>query len=74
MQTDAVEIIKPDPDSHFLLRPCRRCGGADVKYVKYLHPTKGALWRVVCFNCHETLDPGNATARHPVQVLWNRRT
>lgn len=71
---DALQIIKPEPDSHFLLRPCPNCGSDNVAYLQYLHPEKGELWRVCCFDCQETLDPGDATARHPVQILWNRRT
>ena len=70
---DALQIIKPEPDSHFLLRPCRRCAGDNVAYVKYQHPTRGELWRVVCFDCYETEDPGDAVSRHQVQTLWNGR-
>ena len=72
---DALEIVKPEPDSHFLLLPCRHCGGDNVAYVKYLHPTEGERWRVVCFDCGETvgLDPETGTCRHQVQLLWNRR-
>lgn len=70
---DALEIVKPPPDSHFRLVPCRCCGGDNVVYEKYLHPTKGELWRVVCFDCQETVDTGDAVCRHQAQLEWNRR-
>ena len=71
---DAVEIIKPVPDSHFRLVPCESCGGDNVAYVKYMHPTKGERWRVVCFDCGETVDTGCAVCRHRAQLAWNERS
>lgn len=69
---DALEIIVPDRDSQFLLRPCQGCEGNNVAYVKYQHPD-GERWRVQCFDCGEIADPEQDAPRHQVQVLWNRR-
>ena len=69
---DALAIIKPDPDSHFLLLPCEDCKSDNVAYVKYQHPD-GEAWRVKCFDCGKVIDPGEPTPRHEAQLLWNRR-
>jgi hypothetical protein len=71
---DALEIVMPEPDSHFRLLPCKKCHGDNVAYVKYLHPEKGELWRVVCFDCGEIVDTADATCRHEIQIIWNGRT
>lgn len=65
---DAIEIIKPDRDSQFLLLPCE-CGCDDAAYVKY-KAGDNELWRVQCFTCGAVVDPGT-DIRHAVQVLWN---
>lgn len=69
---DVLEIIKPAPDSQYRLRHCVNCGLENVAYVKYNHPD-GETWRVQCFDCGETADPGQPVPRHEVQLLWNRR-
>lgn len=70
--TDVLQIIKPDPDSHFLLLPCRSCSGDNVAFVKYLHQSGAELWRVVCFDCGAIVDQ-QASIRHDAQIGWNRR-
>ena len=65
-----LETIKPDQDSQYRLRPCPACGGNNAAYVKYKHP-EGDRWRVQCFDCGETTDPGKPAPRHDVQLLWN---
>lgn len=67
---DALEIIKPAPDSQYRLRPCKSCGGDNVAYVKY-QTTAGPTWRVQCFDCGKTADPGRPAPRHEAQLLWN---
>ena len=67
---DAIEIIKPDADSHFRLRPCRRCKSDNAAYVKYLD--KGhEFWRVDCLGCGHSVKPRGAVSRHDVQIQWN---
>lgn len=67
---DAIEIKKPEPDSHFRLSACRCCGGDNTAYVKYLD--KGSeLWRAECFDCGNTVKPAGAASRHDVQMIWN---
>lgn len=76
---DAVEIVKPLPDSQYRLRPCK-CGSSEVVYAQYIgtandgHPPTetGYLWRVVCTECGAVVDI-QSTIRHPVQIEWNRR-
>ena len=68
---DVLQIIKPDPDSQYRLKPCRKCKGDNVAYMKYQHP-EGESWRVVCFDCGETADPGRPAPRHDAQILWNK--
>lgn len=70
---DALEIIVPESDSHFLLLPCQACDSSNVAYVKYQHPD-GEGWRVQCFDCGEIADPGQPAPRHEAQLLWNKRT
>lgn len=66
---DVIEIKKPDPDSHFLLRPCK-CGSDNVAYVHY-EAKGGEAWRVKCFDCGYVVDKGNK-ARHDAQINWNK--
>ena len=70
---DALEIIKPDRDSQYLLLPCPACYSSNVAYVKYQHPA-GERWRVQCFDCGETTDPAEPLPRHDIQLLWNKKT
>lgn len=66
----AVEIRKPDPDSHFRLRACRCCGGDNAAYVKILCGDGAERWRVECFDCgHRTA--GLSEALHDIQMTWN---
>lgn len=70
MHTDAIEIKRPDPDSHFRLLPCKACRSEDVAYVRY---QAGALtpWRVQCLACGHVVDK-QTVIRHEVQIAWNR--
>lgn len=65
---DVLKIVRPDPDSHYLLLPCR-CTSDNVAYVRYKEGCK-ELWRVQCFDCHRVVDLGTGV-RHQVQVVWN---
>lgn len=69
---DSIEIKKPDPDSQWRLRACKKCGGDNVAYVHY-NGRGGAKWRVQCFDCGHTVDKGN-TVRHDAQINWNKET
>lgn len=69
---NVLQVIKPAPDSHFRLVPCRGCGSCDALYEQYQHP-EGPRWRAVCKCCGATADPGHPAPRHEVQLLWNRR-
>lgn len=62
---DAVQIIKPAPDSHYLLLPCK-CGSDNVAYVL----GEDGRWRGYCFDCGHT-GPGSIV-RHEAQVNWNK--
>ena len=65
MLDDVVQVIKPDPDSHFRLVPCK-CGSDNVAYVL------GAdeQWRAHCFDCGHT--GAGDRVRHEAQVKWNK--
>lgn len=66
---NAIQIIKPDPESHFRLRPCL-CKSENVAFVQYENEGE-ELWRVQCFDCGHTILPGSAI-RHEAQVEWNK--
>ena len=70
MLDDVIEIKKPDPDSQWRLRPCKRCKSDNAAYVHY-EARGGEAWRVSCFDCGYTVDKGN-TVRHDAQVNWNK--
>lgn len=70
MMDDVIEIKKADPDSQWMLRSCKKCGGDNVAYVHY-NGRGGAKWRVTCFDCGRTVDKSN-TVRHDAQVNWNK--
>lgn len=65
-----IQIIKPEPDSHFRLSACRCCRGDNVGYVKYLDKGRES-WRARCFDCGYTVKPQGAGSRHDVQMVWN---
>ena len=64
--TEAVEVVRPDPDSHFRLLPCKVCQSEDVCY-EY----RPWGWLVRCQACGHTLDIGTHI-RHEAQVAWNK--
>lgn len=66
---NAIQIIAPDPDGQFRLKPCR-CESENVAYVQY-EGKEELLWRVHCFECGHTILPGSAI-RHDAQVEWNK--
>ena len=68
--TDAIAVIKPEPDSHFLL-PCPECKSDNVAYVGYMLGIQEP-WRVQCFDCGHTVDR-QAAFRHEAQGHWNRQ-
>lgn len=63
--TDATEVIRPDPDSHFRLLPCKACRDDNVAYERILG------WRVRCQACGHAVDI-NTHIRHEAQVAWNK--
>lgn len=67
---DAIEIKKPEPDSHFRLIPCGECHGDNVAYVKYLAADQ-VRFRVSCFDCGHTVKLDWAACAHDVQIVWN---
>ena len=66
---DVIDIKKPDPDSQYRLKPCKKCQSDNVAYVHY-DGRGGAKWRVQCFDCGHTVDKGNKV-RHDAQLAWN---
>ena len=67
---DAIEVIRPDPDSHFRLVPCKACRSDQVVYEQYLAGEKFP-WRVRCQGCGCMVDKG-MEIRHEAQVAWNK--
>ena len=70
MSGSVIQTIRPDRDSHFLLRPCL-CKSENVAYVQFRRGSE-TLWKVCCFDCgREITAPSGATSRHEIQVVWN---
>lgn len=69
---DAIEIKKPEFDSHFRLVNCRVCNGDNVAYVKYLDHSH-EKFRVTCFDCGHTVKSEDARCAHDAQTDWNRK-
>lgn len=67
---DAIEIKKPAPDSHFLLKNCEECKGDNVAYVKY-EDNGSVRYRVSCFDCGHTVKPSGDACAHDAQIAWN---
>lgn len=67
---DVIQIIKPAPDSHFLLLPCPECMGDNVAYVQKANEEES--WHGRCFDCGFTGE--GAAARHDAQLLWNKKS
>lgn len=72
-QDKVLQIIKPLPDSHFLLLPCWQCESDNVAYIEYLH-LGGARWRVQCLDCGATVAHEQPAPRHQLQVEWNGKS
>lgn len=68
MLDDVTQIIKPEPDSQFRLRPCPRCLGDNVAYAQK-KGSGGELWHGMCFDCGYTGEGDEI--RHNAQLLWN---
>lgn len=66
---NAINIVTPDPDSQYRLKPCKACGSDNVAYVKYLKNGQ-ILWAAACFDCGYTVDSGS-TVKHDAQRHWN---
>lgn len=69
MIDNATAIAKPDPDSHYRLRPCR-CSSDNVAYVKILCGDGVERWRAECFDCG-IRTAGYFEIMHDAQVAWN---
>lgn len=65
-----IQIVKPDPDSHYRLVPCL-CKSDNVAFVKY-KLGREELWRVQCFDCLQIVDLRTGV-QHQVQVEWNNQ-
>lgn len=61
---NVVQIIKPEADSQYRLRPCK-CGGDNVAYALGVD----GLWRGNCFDCGHS--GTGAKVRHDAQQAWN---
>lgn len=66
-------VFMPDADSDLMLLPCPFCGDTAVVYERYEH-IAGNRWRVCCYGCGATIDPGYAQQKIDVALLWNHRT
>lgn len=67
----AIAIEMADPESHFRLFPCPKCGGTwNVAYVQYMQGRQEP-WKVRCFDCGYTVDR-QAIFKHEAQVAWNK--
>lgn len=66
-------LFMPDADGDLMLLPCPFCGDTSVVYERYEH-IAGNRWRVCCYGCGATIDPGYAQQKIDVAVLWNHRT
>ena len=67
----AIAVEMADPDSHFRLLPCPRCGGTyNVAYVQYMLGRQEP-WKVRCFDCRYTVDR-QAIFKHEAQIAWNK--
>ena len=65
---DVIQIIKPAPDSQFLLLRCPVCDSDNVAYMQTAGD--GELWHVRCFDCGFTGD--GSAGRHDAQMIWNK--
>ena len=64
------QIIKPAPDSHFVLLPCE-CGSKDVAYSRRVSPITGVEWQAGCLACGKITRVW--TIQHHAQIEWNGR-
>lgn len=65
-----MTVIRPDPDSHFRLVPCKACRSEDVVY-KGEQVGDARFWQVECRCCGCTVDK-STQVRHEAQVAWNK--
>lgn len=63
---NVIQVVKPAPDSHFLLLNCG-CGSDNVAYVEKAE----GMWAVKCFDCGKELLDQGGWCRHGIQVAWN---
>lgn len=66
---DVIQILKPAPDSQFLLLSCPKCRGDNVAYVQ-VKTNDEELWQGKCFDCGCTGE--GAAVRHDAQLKWNK--
>lgn len=64
-----AEIIRPEPDSHFRLRPCG-CGYGDAVYTRTI-TRHGVEWMAGCLTCERCTRVW--TIQHHAQIEWNGR-
>lgn len=58
----------PDPDSHFRLLPCPKCGGTEIEYLRHLS-RHGLEWAVRCKTCGKM--SRYWPVKHHAQIEWN---
>lgn len=68
MFDNVIQILKPEPDSHFRLRSCPVCHGDNVAYVQK-KANNCDLWHGKCFDCE--YEGRGAMDRHEAQENWN---
>lgn len=68
---DVAGIIKPDSDSHYLLKNCH-CGSDDVVYLSRRACGGNVVtWQVKCLHCNAHTK--STHIRHDAQIAWNTR-
>lgn len=62
------EIIRPEQDSQYRLRPCE-CGSSDVAYTRRIKLPYAVEWTAGCFACGKTTR--SWPIQHHAQIEWN---
>lgn len=64
------EIIRPDPDGQYRLKPCD-CEHSDVAYTKLIKLPYGVEWTAGCLTCGRSTRSWGI--QHHAQIEWNGR-
>lgn len=68
----AVKFERAAKPFGIAIKPCPFCGCEDIMFVQYEH-IAGLRWKIVCFGCMTTIDPGWAQEKYQLIDMWNRR-